>query len=75
MMTATQPATPAVLREAAEAQRTKRPERLLRHPASLNSLSVSAEAARVAVDTASNTFLCAEAALLRAADALEASSD
>ena len=74
MMTATQPTTPAVLREAAEAH-DQAARAFAAASASLNSLSVSAEAARVAVDTASNTFLRAEAALLHAADALEASGD
>ena len=73
-MTTTQPSASDVLREAAEAHgqvgRT-----FAAASASLHSLSVSAEAARVAVDTASNAFIRAEAALIRAAEALEASRD
>lgn len=71
-MTATQPDHSAVSREFAEPNE-QAGRAFAASSASLHSLSVSAEAARVAVDTASNAFIRAEAALIRAAEALEAS--
>ena len=73
MMTTTEPTAPAVWREDAEAH-GQAGRGFAAASAALHSLSVSAEAAHVAVDTASNAFIRAEAALIRAAEALEASS-
>ena len=71
-MTTIQPTTPVILREAAEAHgQAGRP--FAAASEALHSLAVSAEAAHAAVDTASNAFIRAEAALIRAAEVLEAS--
>ena len=60
----------ALLRDAAESH-AQTARAFAAASATLNSLSVSAATAQAAIDTASNAFIRAEAALNRAADALD----
>ena len=69
-----QPSLRALLRKPTE-RREEAARAFITASAALQSVAASAAAARVAIDTASNAFIRAEASLNRAADALDGNED